>query len=185
MKLLERPYLAVLYDKCVLSVFISKRNMREMMFKIDAFGTLDKKAEYDIKIAKKRRKRSLDANAYAWVLIGKLAEALKESTTTVYRRIIADMSAFEIVPIRDDAVEKWITVWQEKGIGWLCEDMGACKNTQGYRNLKCHYGSSTFDSKEMSHFIDLIIQECKDQGIETLPPSELMKIKGLWGGKSG
>lgn len=182
MKILERPYLAVLYDKCVLSVFISKKNMREMMSKIDAFGVLDKKAEYDIKIEKKRRKRSLDANAYAWVLIGKLAEALKESTTTVYRRLIADMSAFEIVPIRDDAVDKWITVWQGKGIGWLCEDMGACKNTQGYHNVKCHYGSSTFDSKEMSYFIDLIIQECKEQGIETLPPSELIKIKELWGG---
>lgn len=184
MKILEAPFLAVLYDKCVLSINLSKKNMHEIMSKISDLGVIDKEAEYDIKIEKKRRKRSLDANAYAWVFIGKLAEALKESTTTVYRRIIADMSAFEIVPIRDDAVEKWITVWQEKGIGWLCEDMGACKNTQGYRNLKCHYGSSTFDSKEMSHFIDLIIQECKDQGIETLPPSELARIKELWGDKN-
>lgn len=185
MKLLEKPYLAVLYDKCVLSIHISKRNMREMMAKIDDLGEIDKNADYSIEIKRKRRKRSLDANAYAWVLIKKLAETLRESMTIVYRRIIADMSVFQIVPIRKDAVPKWVDIWTHKGLGWICEDMGECKNTPGYHNIKCHYGSSTFDSKEMSLFIDLVIQECKEQNIETMPPAELEKIKTMWGGGDG
>lgn len=182
MKILKRPYLASLYNECVLTIHLSKADMHEMVSKIDALGVFDSKTDYTIEIKKKRLKRSLDANAYAWVLMGKLAEALKESTTTVYRRIIADMSVFEVVPIRNDAVNRWMAVWRDKGLGWVCEDMGECKNIKGYHNIKCHYGSSTFDSKEMSHFIDLIVQECKEQEIEILPPNELLKIKELWGG---
>ena len=53
MKILERPFLTVLYDKCVLSINLSKKNMHEIMHKIDDLGVIDKDAEYDVKIEKK------------------------------------------------------------------------------------------------------------------------------------
>ena len=47
--------------------------------------------------------------------------------------------------------------------------------------MLCYYGSSTYDTKEMSVLIDGIVSECKDLDIEVLPPDELQKIKETWG----
>ena len=41
-------------------------------------------------------------------------------------------------------------------------------------------GSSEYDSQEMSQFIDGIILDCKDLGIETLPPEELARMMAAW-----
>lgn len=35
--------------------------------------------------------------------------------------------------------------------------------------------------KEMSVLIDGVISECKDLGIETMPPDELALLKSKWG----
>lgn len=137
---------------------------------------------YVAEIKEKRARRSLDANAYCWVLIGKLAENRNLKKTEVYREYIKEMTAYEIVPIKTEAVEKWISNWEHKGLGWLCDDMGDCRNTKGYRNIKCYFGSSTFDTKEMSHFIDMIVADCKELGIETAAPDELARLKQTWGG---
>ena len=41
-------------------------------------------------------------------------------------------------------------------------------------------GSSEYDTKEMSHFIDGIVAEAKELGIETLPPDELESMMKAW-----
>lgn len=148
-----------------------------------AKALMDKYAEgkvYTAEIKEKRARRSLDANAYAWVLLGKIAGDRNLKKTEAYREYIKEMSAYEIVPIRAEAVGKWISNWEQKGLGWLCDDMGGCRNTEGYRNIKCYFGSSTFDSKEMSHFIDMIVADCKELGIETATPGELARLKQAW-----
>ena len=37
-------------------------------------------------------------------------------------------------------------------------------------------GSSTYDKKEMSELINGLVTECKELGIETLPPEELARM---------
>lgn len=138
--------------------------------------------DYTVEIKQKRAKRSLDANAYCWVLIGKLAEDRGIKKRDVYREYIKEMPTFEIIPIKDEAVEKWILNWEHRGDGWICEDMGACRNTEGYRNIRCYFGSSTFNTKEMSHLIDMIVTDCKEFGIETMTPDDIEKIKSAWDG---
>ena len=128
---------------------------------------------YDAELKEHREKRSLDANAYAWVLLGKLAAKLNIPKEEVYRQIIRDVGDnYEILPIRDEAVDKWISAWEEKGIGWCCDVLGKSK-LGGYTNVIAYYGSSTYDSKQMSNFISLIVQECGEQDIETATPREL------------
>ena len=97
----------------------------------------------------------------------------------VYRQIIKEVGDnYEILPIRDDAVDKWIFAWEEKGIGWCCDILGKSK-LEGYTNVITYYGSSTYDSKQMSDFISLIVQECKEQDIETATPRELALLLGV------
>ena len=51
----------------------------------------------------------------------------------------------------------------------------------GCTNVIVYYGSSTYDSKQMSVLIDRIVQDCKELGIETLPPDELLRLQEEWG----
>lgn len=140
-----------------------------------------KDKDLSIKITQFRKKRSLDANSYFWVLCGKLAQKLRQDKTDIYRQLIREIGDnFEIVPIRNDAVNTWCENWSAKGLGWLCEIVGDSK-IDGYTNICCYYGSSTYNSVQMSALIDSIVYECKEQGIETLPPDELAKMKALWG----
>lgn len=134
----------------------------------------------EINIERVKEKRSLDANALAWVLIRSLAEHLGISAMEVYRNTIQDMYTYNVVPIKDSEIENYIRRWESRGSGWICETLGACKNFEGYTNIKCYYGSSEFDTKEMSDFIDMLIQDCKACGIDTRTPDEIERAKQLW-----
>lgn len=136
-----------------------------------------------VSIEKYAEKRSLDANAYFWLLAGKLAAVLNISMEEIYREYIKGIGDnFEIVPVRDDAKERWIRNWNIKGIGWVCEDLGTGK-IPGYSNVICYYGSSTYDSHQMFCLTQLLIQDCKEQGIETKTPDELARLCDEWAEK--
>lgn len=51
--------------------------------------------------------------------------------------------------------------------------------------MKCYRGSSTFNQKEMSQLIDMVVQDCKEQGVETATPNELERMKQEWGVADG
>lgn len=135
---------------------------------------------YEADLKEHRKKRSLDANAYAWTLLGKLANKVGLPKEEVYREIIKDVGGnYEVLPIRNDAVDKWISNWSSKGIGWVCDILGESK-LDGYTNVITYYGSSTYDSLQMSRLINLIQDECKQHGIEVMTPAELALLMDGW-----
>lgn len=135
---------------------------------------------YDLTIKEHREKRSLDANAYAWVLIGLIADALRIPPNEVYRQAILNISGnYEIIPVREEAVSKFKEVWQKQGIGWPIFDMGKSK-IPGYQNLRAYYGSSVYDTRQMSQLIENLIQDCKALDIETKSQEEIDSLLGGW-----
>lgn len=142
--------------------------------------------KYDVTIKQHRERRSLDANAYFWVLAGKLAAKLSMpgvpvTPDMVYREYIKDVADnFEIVPVREDRIEAWCHVWCSGHIGRMAEVIGPCRKTEGYFNVRCYLGSSDYDTAQMSRLIDLIVEDCKAQGIETMTPIELERLKEEW-----
>ena len=135
---------------------------------------------YDLTIKEHREKRSLDANAYAWVLIGLIADALRIPPNEVYRQAILNISGnYEVIPVREEAVSKFMEVWQKQGIGWPIFDMGKSK-IPGYRNLRAYYGSSVYDTRQMSQLIENLIHDCKALGIETKSEEELASLMEAW-----
>ena len=135
---------------------------------------------YEAELKEHKERRSLDANSYFWVLCGKLANKVGLPKEEVYRSLVKDVGEnYEILPIRNDAVDKWVSNWQGKGIGWVCDILGESK-LDGYTNVITYYGSSTYDTKQMSTLINLIVQECKQQGIDTMTPAELALLMDGW-----
>ncbi len=146
----------------------------------DEFNKLQNEELVDIEIVKHREKRSLDANAYCWVLCKKIADVLRITKEEVYAKAIHEVGKFEILPIKDEAVDTFIKAWSSKGIGWICEVLNKSK-LDGYTNVIAYYGSSIYDTKEMSVLIDNIVQEAKQLEIETMNPKELEELMSMWG----
>lgn len=150
---------------------------------VNGLAELQEVKELDLTLVKHRRKRSLDANAYAWVLIGKLAAVLRIPPEEVYRQAIRDVGGnFEIASIRQDAVKKWTEIWSSCGIGWIAEEMGESE-TDGYVNIINYYGSSRYNTDQMARLIDVLADECRRQGIETMSDEELKRLTERWGRK--
>ena len=135
---------------------------------------------YDLEVKEHRKKRSLDANAYCWTLINKIADALRITPIEIYRQAIQNIGGnYEIIPIKEEAADHFKQIWQAQGLGWPCVDMGKSK-IQGYRNLRAYYGSSTYDTRQMSQLIDNLVQDCRALDIEVKSEEEIASLMGGW-----
>lgn len=152
----------------------------ENPFEARQFLATKKDKKYIADVKEYRERRSLDANAYCWVLLGKLSGKLELPPEEIYRAAIRDVGDnYQVMPVRNDALERWKEIWQSNGLGWLCEEIGPSK-LDGYTNVRNFYGSSTYDKAQMHRLIEIIVQDCKQQGIETLTPAELARLTEEW-----
>lgn len=132
-----------------------------------------------VEIKKYRKKRSLDANAYAWELIGKLALEMNLTDIEVYRHEIGKAGVYEVLPLKNNAVDRFMEAWSKKGLGWICETFES--KIDGYTNVRAFYGSSVYDSKEMYRLIESIKEDCKLYGIATKSEEEINRLLNEWG----
>lgn len=156
------------------------RPEREDLGKAMAVVRKHKDKLYDLEVKEHRKKRSLDANAYAWVLINKIADALRITPKEIYRQAIQNVGGnYEILPVKAEAAEHFKQVWEAQGLGWPCVDMGKSK-IDGYRNLRAYYGSSTYSTTQMAQLIDILLQDCRALDIEVKSEEEIASIMGAW-----
>lgn len=135
-----------------------------------------------VKAMQYKEKRSLDANAYAWALISKIAVAVKSDKDSIYELML---QKYGHPYLDENGVSEKISVISNINLSKLHIHTKFIGN--GYVDGKefSHYilikGSSEYDTKEMSDFIDGIVSDAKEQEIETLPPDEIERMKALWG----
>jgi hypothetical protein len=133
------------------------------------------KKEYEIREAPK--KRSLNSNSYAWLLLDKLADKLHSTKEDVYRQAISHVGVFDVIKIENpEALKRFKRIWRSNGEGWLTK-------TLDEQTVLAYYGSSTYDTKQMARLIDYAVDECKEQGIETKPQWEIDAMLKEWGEK--
>lgn len=146
---------------------------------------IDSDKEYVVEIKKKSKSRSLNANAYCWVLCQKIAKLLSHHVYTskedVYRKAIKDCGHFTYIPTKAEAVERFIQIWQAHGIGWIAEDIGECKTLDGYHNIMCYHGSSVYTVQEMQRLLDCLVDECNQLGIHLEPSEYIQSLIEEWG----
>jgi hypothetical protein len=129
-----------------------------------------------VEIKQYRYKRSLDANAYMWVLLSKMAEALHTTKDELYLVALERYGVFTHVVVKPNVVDRVKAEWR------TVRELGEVTiNGQKGIQLQCFFGSSTYDTKEMSVLIDGVVSEAKELGIETMTPAELAGLKDEWG----
>lgn len=124
------------------------------------------------------KKRSKNANAYLWTLIEKLSQKLNISRKETYRKHIYEAGTYQELGMSEEAMDRFSKIWEEKGLGWFSEKV---VNEYGEIVLRVYFGSSTYNTKEMTRLLDSVIQDCKSQNIETMTPKELNSLLESWG----
>lgn len=164
----NKPKLAILLDNQVEITFTAPKTI------IREFESL-KCEDLQISIKQYREKRSLSQNAYLWVLLNEIAKKVDRSKEDIYKVFVRDYGVFEILPIKNEAVNSFKTKWCKNGLGWICEDIGDSK-LSGYTKLIAYYGSSTYTTEEMKRLIDAVVNECEELGISTMSLNEIMLL---------
>lgn len=139
---------------------------------------------YTVEVKQKRNKRSLNANAYCWLLCQKIAEELSKngpyfSRNEVYKQAITDCQGFQYVAVQTEHTDDFLKKWESKGIGWVAIDCGPCRNFDG-RTIQIFHGSSSYNTQEMARLIDRLVDECHQLGIETKPQAEIDSLLKEW-----
>lgn len=165
----NKPRIAVLFGGEAEITFTAPKSV------LRAFDSLPDKP-LSITVKEFRPKRSLSQNAYLWLLLDKLGAKLNRSKEDIYKLYVRDYGVFEVLPIRNEAVERFTSNWSKNGLGWFTEDLGDSK-LKGYTKLIAYYGSSVYNTKEMTRLIVAVTQDCEEQGIQTMPISDIMLLQ--------
>jgi hypothetical protein len=127
-----------------------------------------------VKIDKHRQKRSLNANNYAWKLITEIGNATRQSKEDVYFLMLKRYGQSEMISVLAHIpIGEYVKYCEEAGESTL--------NGKRFKHYRVYKGSSEFDTKEMSIFVDGIVSEAKDLGIQTDTSEQIAKMKALWG----
>lgn len=120
-----------------------------------------------------KEKRGLKANGYAWELITQIGNVLRKSKEEVYLQMLKDYGQQEMVSILSSINPKgFFKYYQIVGSSTL--------NGKEFTHYKIFKGTSEYDTKEMSIFIDGVVQEAEQLGIQTKTPEEIERLKRMW-----
>ena len=130
---------------------------------------------FDCTIELHREKRSLNANSYSWALQDKIAKALGRKVDDVHNEMVLQYGVIEVYSIRKEAFES------AKRMFDYFEVLGESDvKDKTFIHVKAGLGTHTYNSKEMATFIDGVVAEAKDLGIETKTKEEIENLKSLW-----
>lgn len=136
--------------------------------------------DMSIVLKKYKKKRSLDANAYLWVLCTKLAEKRECSKEEVYKEMLQHYGC-----LYQDEDGNYIIITLKSTVDtnkldghWKYFKTSADGRFKSYLMIK---GTSDYDTGEMAKFLDLVVQDAKQDGIDVLPPNEIQMMKERWG----
>lgn len=134
-----------------------------------------------IEIKQHREKRSINANNYFWKLLSEYSQGKKVNTIDEYIERVKRLGIFRRFRIEKNNVKTFKKIWSEKGIAWFCEiaDTEYLGDVE-FKIINAYYGSSSFNTKQMSRLIEDLVEDCKEVGIETKSKEEIQSLLDRW-----
>ncbi|MCD8208521.1 MAG: hypothetical protein LUD72_11330 [Bacteroidales bacterium] len=137
-----------------------------------------------------RRRRSLEANSYSWVLTQKIAEVVGQSVAYVHNDMlrkygqIAVLDGQLIYVVLPDTETVYGEINESEGYHLRpTSQVKEGKDGKPYRTWLMLRGSHEYDAAEMSRFIDGIVSEAKELGVETITENEKREMMERYGAK--
>lgn len=154
-----------------------------VMFEVDSVDEIRgmEDQELSIEVKKKSKKRSLNANAYFHVLVGKIADKLTVSKAMAKNMMLGKYGQRWIdddKPVIISVLSK-VDMYEREDIH--CVPVGyATLQGKEFTHWAVVRPSHEYDGTEMAALIDGTVQEAKELGIETLSPAELERMMKAW-----
>lgn len=127
----------------------------------------------DIEAKKHRKKRRPNANNYAWAIITQIGNILSKSKEEIYWEMLKRYGQSQMISVYADIdVSRFLKYYEEAGESTL--------NNKLFKHYKVYTGTSEYDTKEMSIFIDGVVQEAQELGIVTDTPEQIARYKEAW-----
>jgi hypothetical protein len=160
--------------QCTLALTCSRKQAQ--MYLAELREVLTKGHQLSVEIKQWRQRRSLDANAYLWVILNEMASAIGTSKDELYLEMLSRYGVFTHVVVKPNVAERVKQEWR------TCRELGEVTvNGKSGIQLQCFFGSSTYDSKEFSTLLNGVISEAKELGIDTISESEKQRLLSGWG----
>jgi hypothetical protein len=148
---------------------------------LDIVEQLKNENKLNIEMKKWYKKRSLDANSYCWVICDLIAKELSKNGITtkeeIYKDAILQVGTFEPCIAQEKTFENFKRIWEKQGLGFLVQEVS---RKDKCIKVNCYYGSSTYNSKEMSLLIEILVQLAKSLNIETKSKAEIDSLLKEW-----
>ena len=140
-----------------------------------------KDTELDVEIKKHRKRRSLSANAYFHVLVGKIAAERGGSEQSTKENLVCEYGA---LAKDEDGMTVGFKLPSSVDVSTIYPYV-KCFDTreEGGKLFKCYLvykQTHLMDSKEMARLIDGAVEVAKEIGIETDTPEQLVRYKEEW-----
>lgn len=130
---------------------------------------------FDIEIKEHKEHRSLSANSYAWLLQDKIAKILNRRVDDIHNEMILQYGVLEVLSVKKEAVESVIRLCDYYKI------LGESEiNGKTFTHIKCGIGTHLYNTAEMNIFIQGVVAEAQELGIETKSPDEIAQLESLW-----
>ena len=141
----------------------------------DIMKDLGQGKTFDCEIKQHREKRSKNANDYSWLLQDKIAKALNRSIDDIHEQMVLDYGVLETFSIKKEAFESACRLFDYFKV------LGESQiNGNVFVHIRAGVGTHLYDTKEMATFIDGVVQEAQQLGIETKTPAEIAELMSLW-----
>lgn len=155
--------------KPLLTLEVNEKHDFEML--VDEMKDLDR---LSVEVKPFRQRRSLDANNFAWHLINEIANVLRSSKDEIYLKMLKRYGQSDMISVLPCVqIQNYVKYYEEAGEGTV--------NGKLFKHYKVFKGSSEYDTREMSIFIDGVVSEAKELGIQTMTFNELAEMKARWG----
>lgn len=153
----------------------NEQDLAKVYLSLTEIAPLLKEKSYDVEIKEHKEKRSLNANAYSWLLQDKIAKALNRKIDDIHEEMILQYGVMENLSMLKDAFESAKRLFDYYKI------LGESElNGKQWVHIRVGIGTHHYNSSEMAKFIEGVVADAKDLGIETKTPSEIAELKSLW-----
>lgn len=142
-----------------------------------------RKKLYVLSVKEHRNKRSLDANQKMWALIHEMSTIIHLTPEEIYQGYIPDVGDnYHVYPVKPEKLNEEAYDWCYGHLGRMVEDMGPCRirELRGYHNVRFYKGSSEYDVPTFQRLLNLVIQDCRNLGIETMSERERSLLMEEW-----
>ena len=121
------------------------------------------KQPYSLEIKVPKSKRSIDQNRLLWDIIGQISKELDINDLDIYAYLIEKTNAkYDEVVVKYEAIERLRSIFRAVKVIGPTKEHG-----ETFVKARTYYGSSNFNTKEMTELINHALDYAEQSGVDT------------------